>query len=393
MKDEGLQRLAGGWHGQEVHPEEVFGEKILCFLEALSREIRQDPETAGKEEFVTFAFWCRRKHMEQWKKYYQNEVRTGYGMIFHIAPSNIVALFAYSMVFGLLSGNGNVIRISKKIAGEAAPLLKVIDNVMKREEYRWIYENNRIITYEHEKEWNDHYSDLCDGRVIWGGDDTIKEIQKSPMAAGIPQLAFADRYSVAIFDTAWMREKSREELQELAYRFYNDTYRVDQNACSSPKMIFWLGKKDPETENRWWDLVYQEAERDSLPAWKAERKYEELCYMAMEYQEIERITRWKNRLYLIELRSIPKPIERYDGRFGSFFTYHVTSMDEFAGCLTRKVQTILYAGVEAGAIRDSIIRRKAKGGDRIVPVGQALSMDRIWDGKDVIANLSRIISV
>ena len=32
-------------------------------------------------------------------------------------------------------------------------------------------------------------------------------------------------------------------IEETSQNFYNDTYLVDQNACSSPHVIFWLSKK------------------------------------------------------------------------------------------------------------------------------------------------------
>ena len=37
------------------------------------------------------------------------------------------------------------------------------------------------------------------------------------------------------------------------------------------------------------------------------------------------------------------------------------------------------------------MRRRAAGIDRIAALGQAMEMDTIWDGKDLIAELSRLI--
>ena len=38
-----------------------------------------------------------------------------------------------------------------------------------------------------------------------------------------------------------------------------------------------------------------------------------------------------------------------------------------------------------------LAQRHALGVDRVAPLGQALEMDTIWDGKDLIAGLSRMI--
>ena len=37
--------------------------------------------------------------------------------------------------------------------------------------------------------------------------------------------------------------KKNEEIIKICNGFYNDTFLVDQNACSSPHLIYWVGKK------------------------------------------------------------------------------------------------------------------------------------------------------
>ena len=42
-----------------------------------------------------------------------------------------------------------------------------------------------------------------------------------------------------------IRLKKLSQLEfKITKKFYNDTYLVDQNACSSPHLILWLGKQD-----------------------------------------------------------------------------------------------------------------------------------------------------
>ena len=36
-------------------------------------------------------------------------------MIFHITPSNIPTNFAYSFIFGLLTGNSNIVKVPTKV--------------------------------------------------------------------------------------------------------------------------------------------------------------------------------------------------------------------------------------------------------------------------------------
>ena len=40
--------------------------------------------------------------------------KLGLGLAFHITPSNIPTNFAYSLIFGLLSGNSNVVKVPSR---------------------------------------------------------------------------------------------------------------------------------------------------------------------------------------------------------------------------------------------------------------------------------------
>ena len=42
------------------------------------------------------------------------------------------------------------------------------------------------------------------------------------------------------------------ELNNLVEKFYNDTFVMDQNACSSPHIVFWFGKKNEVVINKFW---------------------------------------------------------------------------------------------------------------------------------------------
>ena len=41
-------------------------------------------------------------------------------------------------------------------------------------------------------------------------------------------------------------------MKILAQNFYNDTYAVDQNACSSPHLMLWKGKSKIIAKKKFW---------------------------------------------------------------------------------------------------------------------------------------------
>ena len=112
-----------------------------------------------------------------------------------------------------------------------------------------------LLRYGRDKRINDVLSNMCDVRVIWGGDATITEIRKSVIPAHTTEIVFADRYSLAIIDAdEYMRRVSEKADADraalrIAIDFYNDTYLSDQNACTSPRVVVWTGQKRNEAKN------------------------------------------------------------------------------------------------------------------------------------------------
>lgn len=94
-------------------------------------------------------------------------------------------------------------------------------------------------------------SSLCDVRVIWGGDATIKEIRRAALLPRATEITFADRYSLAVIDADYYLEYG--EYERVAQDFYNDTYLSDQNACTSPRVIIWYGNNKEKAKEKFWD--------------------------------------------------------------------------------------------------------------------------------------------
>ena len=90
-----------------------FDKTIISFLKDFSKNLNQDKETNIYTDLRELSFWCRERNiLRLQKKHSSDNYRIGKGLIFHITPSNVPTNFFYSLIFGLLSGNSNVIKIS-----------------------------------------------------------------------------------------------------------------------------------------------------------------------------------------------------------------------------------------------------------------------------------------
>ena len=390
----GVSLLAGSSELTNI-PEIPFADQTLSFLSEISGQIRRIPGGNAGEELKALGFWLRRSHLIQMKEQYGRSDALGLGITFHIAPSNIPLMFAYTCAIGLMAGNSCLVRLSERRSEESDRLCKLIDRVLEKAEFQSLKHRVALITYDRMRtDLTEYFSRMCDGRVIWGGDRTVEEIRRIPVKPTAAELVFPDRTSIAVFDAAAVLSLDGEELKNLADRFYNDTYGMDQNACSCPGIMFWR-EEAPETgraaADRFWNAVAEASERYALSEIKVSQKYGALWECAGLGAEIRQFRRWKNRLYVLELADIPVNTSGPRMQFGSFMEYHMKNEEDWTKAVSEKTQSVIAFGISRDSLRQTALLHRLRGTHRIVPVGQALWLDLVWDGKDMLGQLSRTI--
>ena len=399
MKENKVKYLVGS-DNIVVRPRVPFDEQICSFLDAFSKEILKDAVLKSYTDVVSFAFWIRKANIQKQKEEHASSYPwLGRGLAFHIAPSNVPINAMFTFVFGLLSGNCNIVRISSKDFPQVRLLCDKLNVLLDKEEYSQIKEENAMIQYDRDQEITDYYSAMADVRVIWGGDSTIAEIRKSPLKPRGKELVFADRYSFGILTPEYVLGLSEEESKNLARSFYNDTYLMDQNACSTPHMLFWLSNDKDTTkqaQERFWKQVCEEAKRYSLEDIKASEKYTNLCLYAVKNgksveEERTSVTRYDNLLYVIEEEKVPEDLCEKRGKFGMFYQCRISDLSEIQSVINQKVQTVAVAGIETEVIQNWIVENRIQGIDRVVPFGKTLDIGLVWDGYDLISEMSRMI--
>ena len=88
-------------------------------------------ENLSFQDLVAFAFWIRKKNILKLSDHYVLKDRmVGYGLALHISPSNVPMNFAYSLVFGLLSGNNNILRLPSKKFNQTNILCNIIKKIL-----------------------------------------------------------------------------------------------------------------------------------------------------------------------------------------------------------------------------------------------------------------------
>lgn len=374
-----------------------FSDSIIAFLSELSRKILSDSEAKKYADLATFAFYCRQSNLEKMKASVSSiDSRLGWGRALHIAPSNIPINFAYSFLFGLLAGNSNVVRLPSKNFPQISVFCELIHEVLENPTYVLIKNSNAFVRFSRESVFLNNNIANFDALLIWGGDHTIGELRKLPRAPRSIEIAFSDRYSFAVIGADEVLGLGDDDLEKLCTQFYNDTYLVDQNACSSPNLISWQGA--PESielaKVRFWGKLNECLEsRYELNAIHSMDKQIKILTYLDRYPVEMSIASYGPAIVVATLNEISAFNHELTGVFGLFFELDHGTLADVICVANNKYQTLSYFGVDPHDIRNMLFDQRCKGIDRIVPIGSALDIGIVWDGYDLIGTLSRVISI
>ena len=78
---------------------------------------------------------------------------------------------------------------------------------------------------------------------------------------------------------------------------------------------------------------------------------------------------------------------------GFFYECKIKDLNNIKYLIKRKLQTVTYFGYSKKFLEKFFNENNFNGIDRIVPIGQALNMDLVWDGYDLVSKLSREIDI
>jgi hypothetical protein len=363
---------------------------VVSFLSVLSKSILSHRESKQFPDLVTFAFFCRTSSIRRIKStYVDSQVRLGLGVALHIAPANVPINLAFTFVFGLLSGNSNVVRMPTKTWPQIDLFLEIYNKVSCLDDFVEIREENTFIRTKHDSVELIELVSEVDALVVWGGDATVahfRSMQKKPRCV---ELYFPNRTSSLVIDTKYICALNESGLKDLVNNFYNDTYLVDQNACSSPLKIGWVGDNSSIS-------IAKESFFRELKTLLSNKLY--------FLDPVARIDRYIDVMYDAQNACSSMVLDQIgtdiwlqkekvltNGRFGRYHSYDLAAFSDFIPYLSDD-QTLSHCGFSSEDLRAELMDTGSCV-DRIVPVGKALNIGIIWDGVNLLSRLSRIVSV
>lgn len=430
-----LDLLAGSFEQLSNQPWPVWHEPALAFLTDLGKALMKPALAAKLPDVVTLAYWLRAANLQQLKAKASADVRVGLGLVVHICPANVPVNFAFSLAFALLAGNSSVLRLSSKPSPSTDLIVQHIQQLLATPTHEALRSRLLLLRYAHDDVITAALLAQADGRMIWGGDATIAHMRQFKTPSRSREVAFADRYSLALLSPTAVLALDDAGLARLAQQLFNDVLLLDQAACSSPQLFVWLHAAgdspsldlqspapqtlvshaaSPHTANpqtasepssavakaqqRLWPALAAVArDKSSLSAIGQMNKWVDAFDAVLTHPEIRQVHTEHGSaaglLTRVALTRLPDAPEQLRGYFGTLIEIELPSLAPLAAVVNERYQTLCYFGVEPSQLQQWLLASQLRGIDRIVPVGNAIDMGLYWDGYDLLSSLSRVIEI
>ncbi len=380
-------------------------EDLLNFFDTFSKAIIRDRELARMEGSVFLANWMRKSNLR--KLLEKNLGNIGYldqflgderkkmkavprGLICHWVAGNVPTLTFFSVIQSLLVNNLNIARISKQSLEHAEVLLKKFSececNGLSGKD---LMKKFRIVYFPSDRtDLHLQLSQLADGRVIWGGRESVDHIRQLSTMSHCEDIIFGPKYSFGVIDQTAL---NLPELGKYIGRFVEDAVFVEQTGCSSPHVIFVEGDLDvvighfkeafSEISKRFPKNGVAQAIAAKIIMTRAEYAMEGkkvICTPELDWT----LLAGDDQLELVE------PVQ---GR--TIFLKRIENIFELKKVMTREVQTIGLLTTDRERAEAFAAEMALHGAARIVLPGQMNIYDSPWDGILLINRLVRWITL
>lgn len=373
-----------------------FDNIILDFVYDLSKAILKNNSINRFPEIVALAFWLRESNMKQIKEenlalFESKKYKVlPLGKVFHICPTNVDTMFIYSMVLSLLMGNKNLLRISSRMeAPHIFELFKIINVLLEQNKYDVLKNYINIVQYDRDDKINEYFSLNVNARIIWGGDQTVKSFREINTATKSRDIMFPDRISTLMINAQSLLKLDDKQVSKFSHDFFADAYTFDQLGCSSPQEVFFVGNEEDTKAandvftNQVTSIISDMFNGDTASI--ASLKLNHLMLDAIDKNIINK--RGNNIMTVVELDSSQQNNLFHSCGGGLFYIKNIKNIEDFKTFVTPKVQTLTYWGFSD--LTDFETLETTAGIDRIVPLGKSLEFNYIWDGYNLIEQLSR----
>ncbi len=312
------------------------------------------------------------------------------GVVGHWPAGNVEIQPILSMTCALLGGNAALVRIP---SGLVDLTRRLMGKLVQSDPGEILTQRIFMAAFEHgRQDLHEAMAQAVDGAMIWGGEEAVLQIRALPFPHWARVVVFGPRISVAAMDAgAW---GNPDEQESWCRRIARDVWQFDQQACSSPQVLF-LEKGTGQSIaqflpflQRAFETENQAHPRRTIPAALTSA----ICHARASWllkDTSHQAVFPKGPDWTLLLGSgsdLPQPIQ---GR-----TLTVLEVDDLLDPVLKfdgNVQTLGLGMADAEKERKLAWLAGRKGVDRIVKLGRMHVFVPPWDGVDLIRPMVRMV--
>lgn len=370
-----------------------FSDSSLSFVKELSKRLMSVDRKLYPEIF-TAGFDIRDSVVTRLQNDFfsandKKSIAKARGRVFHIPPTNVETVFLYTLVYGILSGCSNLVRLSERSGRASQFMIDQISASLELDLHEEIAITTSIFKCSRESPMISKVAIESDVRVWWGGDESVSNLKRLPSKPRAIDLSFPDRWSIALVDAEKFLNLNQKERSEIVSKFASDIYLFDQLACSSPKAIYWIGSSEKLARaiSDFDNELY-----NSAMLMDYDLPFANFIDKAISIASENDISNLKVNWIGKELASIQikdNVQNHMEHSLGSIFHVSLNNLSELESHIDDRVQTIVSFGIPQQNLSDALVEFKGIGVDRVVSPGNALSFSSVWDGINLIESFTR----
>jgi hypothetical protein len=371
-----------------------FASKRIELIGELSARLLVDRRIGEQPALAYFSHWTRRAALRDLVARFDATIPTGAiaaprGVALHFPPRNVETILLFSWVMSYLAGNTNVVRLPSE---RGAAVRKAIDLLVAA--LREAEGADLFIQYPADDRVSEALSRRSDVRVVWGGDGKIRAFESLPLRNGGKSIWFGDRYSYAVISGQALVSATAAEMTELARNLALDVFTFDQMGCSSPHKVYIAGNSDAHGRAvaTLIDAAGEVARRRGAaipPSHSIVKLTEAMALAGAEPGAL--VPKLSGELMSVVVPHIRDAEDRVGGGF--IVVEFIPDIATLIGRVRPAHQTLTYYGFTTAELTDFAKAATLSGLSRIVPIGQALSFDAIWDGYELFRELTRTVRI
>jgi Acyl-CoA reductase (LuxC) len=326
-----------------------------------------------------------------WSEYGRAKCRAfPVGIVGHWPAGNVEIQPLLSMTCALLGGNAALVRVPTGLVDLTRCLM---EKLVQSDSDQLLTRRIFVAAFDHSRQdLQEAMARAVDGAMIWGGEEAVLQIRSLPFPHWARVAVFGPRISVAGMDArAW---SNSGEQQTWCTRIARDVWQFDQQACSSPQVLF-LEKSPGQSTSQFmqtlrhaFEVENQAHPRQTIPAALTSAIYNSRASWLLNDgahkaifpqgpdwtlllgsgSELPKPTQGKT-LTVLEVDNLFDPISKFDGN----------------------VQTLGLGMADPEKERSIACLAGNRGVDRIVKLGRMHVFVPPWDGVDLVRPMVRMV--